>query len=172
MNTRAYLQSIMPSRDIVDAFANRPGRLKEVRYKPGLTFDPVLGWVLHNSVRQDGIDNSKTFYHYESDGARSCITSSDQPCRIHTYGNSFTHCDQVSDGKTWQEFLAAHLCEPVRNYGIGGYSVYQAYRRMQLVEAKHPDDYLILNIYDDDHMRNLDAWREIRKKGRGALPER
>ena len=172
MNTRAYLQSIMPSRDIVDAFVNRPDRSKEVRYKPGLTFDPVLGWVLRNSVRQDGIDNSKTFYHYESDGDRSCITPSDQPCRIHTYGNIFTHSDQVSDGKTWQEFIAAHLCEPVRNYGIGGYSVYQAYRRMQLVEAKHPADYLILNIYDDDHMRNLDAWHEIRKKGRGALPER
>lgn len=168
MNTRACLQSIMPSRDIVDAFVNRPGRSKEVRYKPGLTFDPVLGWVLRNSVRQDGIDNSKTFYHYESDGARSCIASSDQPCRIHTYGNSFTHCDQISDGKTWQEFLAAHLCEPVRNYGIDGYSVYQAYRRMQLVEAKHPADYLILNIYDDDHICNLNAWREIRKKGRGT----
>jgi hypothetical protein len=79
--------------------------------------------------------------------------------RIHTYGDSFTHCDQVSDGETWQEYLAAHLQEPIRNYGIGGYSVYQAYRRMRKVEGEQGVEYIILNVYDDDHFRNLDAWR-------------
>ena len=24
----------------------------------------------------------------------------DRPCRVNTYGDSFTHCDQVSDGET------------------------------------------------------------------------
>ena len=54
----------------------------------------------------------------------------DRPCRMNTYGDSFTQCHQVSDGETWQEYLAAHLGEPVRNFGVGGYGVYQAYRRM------------------------------------------
>ena len=50
-------------------------------------------------------------------------------CRINTYGDSFTQGSQVSDGETWQEILAAHMGEPVRNWGIGGHGVYQAYRR-------------------------------------------
>jgi hypothetical protein len=87
-----------------------------------------------------------------------------EECRIHTYGDSFTHCDQVCDGETWQEFLAAHLREPIRNYGVGGHSVYQAYRRMLKVEREGPHRarYAILTIYDDDHFRNLDPWRGIR----------
>ena len=58
--------------------------------------------------------------------------------------------------------MAAHFREPVRNYGVGGFSVYQAYRRMLLVEARDPVEYIILNIYDDDHFRNLESWRAIR----------
>ena len=53
-----------------------------------------------------------------------------RPCRINTYGDSFTQCHQVSDAETWQEYLAGHLGEPIRNFGMGGYGVYQAYRRM------------------------------------------
>jgi hypothetical protein len=32
---------------------------------------------------------------------------------------SFTQYHQVSDGETWQEYLAAHLGEPVGDFGIG-----------------------------------------------------
>jgi hypothetical protein len=56
---------------------------------------------------------------------RQCHRALGRACRVHTYGDSFTHCDQVSDGETWQEFLAAHLQEPVKNFGVGGYSVFQ-----------------------------------------------
>jgi hypothetical protein len=86
----------------------------------------------------------------------------DKPCRINTYGDSFTQCHQVSDHETWQEVLAAHLQEPVRNFGIGGWSVYQAYLRMLKEEKRTPAEYIIFNIYDDDHKRNLDSWRNIR----------
>jgi hypothetical protein len=68
----------------------------------------------------------------------------------------------VSDGETWQEYLAAHIQEPIRNYGVGGYSVHQAYRRMLKVEKEYPANYIILNIWDDDHFRNTDSWRSIR----------
>ena len=93
---------------------------------------------------------------------RRRVHAADQQARIHSYGDSFTHCDQVSDGETWQEYLAAHFREPVENFGVGGYSVYQAYRRMLKVEAEHPGEYILLNIWSDDHFRNLDAWRSIR----------
>jgi len=83
-------------------------------------------------------------------------------CRINCYGNSFTQCHQVSDGETWEEILAAHLGEPLRNFGVGGWSVYQAYLRMKREEKKTPAKYIIFNIWCDDHYRNLDAWRNIR----------
>ena len=115
------------------------------------------------------MDGSRGFYHYRPDGARRVVNFPDETCRVHTYGNSFTHCDQVSDGETWQEVLAAHLQDPIRNFGIGGYSVYQAYRRMRKVEPVTGAEYIVLNVWDDDHFRNLDAWRSIRSGRRGRF---
>jgi len=159
---REYLRSLMPSREQVDNFIHGRQGPQKLSRNQGWLFDPDLGWVLCDSIRSRSVDGSKGFYHYEADGARKVVNFPDKPCRIHTYGNSFTHCDQVSDGETWQEYLAAHIQEPIRNYGVGGYSVYQAYRRMLKVEAEKPAEYIILNIWDDDHYRNLDSWRSIR----------
>jgi hypothetical protein len=131
----------------------------------GYTYDSELGWVHADTVHEEsGVDNTCTFYHYERDGARRVINGRGEPCRIHAYGDSYTQCDQVNDGETWSEFLAARLHEPVRNYGVGGYSVYQALRRMQKVEreGEHRAQYVILNLSEDNHFRNLDAWRGLR----------
>jgi len=159
---RKYLRALMPSREQVDNFIHGRQGPEKLSRNQGWTFDSELGWVLCDSVRPRSVDGSKGFYRYEPDGARKVINFPDKPCRIHTYGNSFTHCDQVSDGETWQEYLAAHIQEPIRNYGVGGYSVYQAFRRMLKVEKQTPAKYIILNIWDDDHFRNLDSWRSIR----------
>ena len=180
MDAKSYLESIMPTREMVDHFTKPQDASTQIPLNLGgimcnnakSTFHSELGWVLCDGVRGGSVDGSHGFYAYEPDGARRVVNFPDQPSRIHTYGNSFTHCDQVSDGETWQEYLAAHLQEPIRNYGIGGYSVYQAYRRMRIVEEKHPAEYIILNIWDDDHYRNLDSWRSIRsgRPGRFTLP--
>jgi hypothetical protein len=171
---KAFLRSVMPAQDEVKNFlAGKQGHEK-ISYNDGWVYDRDLGWIVCDSVRPRfgqkykgvylpyGLGGSRTFYHYEEDGARKVINFPNRHCRIHTYGDSFTHCDQVNDGETWQEYLAAHLQEPIRNYGVGGYGVYQAYLRMLKVEKQRPADYIILNIYDDDHYRNLDAWRSIR----------
>jgi lysophospholipase L1-like esterase len=123
-------------------------------------YDPVLGYVFWNCRFAHGIDGSICTYTYEPSrqgtaGARLMMTNSDKPCRINTYGDSLTHGDQVNDGETWQERLAAHLGEPVRNFGVGNYSVYQAYLRMQWEEAQKPAKYIIITFYDDDHRRSL-----------------
>jgi len=96
------------------------------------------------------------------------IAYCDKPCRINTYGDSFTHCDQVSDGESWQEYLAAHLCEPIRNYGVSGHGVYQMYVRMQREELRTPAKTIIVNIYSDDHYRSLRCWDAI--TGRSDRP--
>lgn len=127
-------------------------------------YDSRFGWLLKNARFAEGIDGSTCFYHYVDNGdhERVMIAHADKPCRINTYGNSFTMCHQVNDGETWQEVLASHLGEPVRNFGVGAWSVYQAFLRMKHEERRVPADVVILNIYDDDHYRNLDAWRHIR----------
>jgi hypothetical protein len=121
-----------------------------------------FGWLLRNARFQDGVGGSTTVYTYGSLDERITIHYRERPCRINTYGDSFTQCHQVSDGETWQEVLAAHLQEPIRNFGVGGWSVYQAYRRMLKEEQRVPAKYIIFNIFDDDHFRNLDSWRNIR----------
>jgi len=123
-------------------------------------FDPELGYVPSDSIQRDGVDGSRTVYRYGPAGERKLINYADRPCRVNTYGNSFTQCHQVSDGETWQEYLAAHLGEPIRNFGVGGYGVFQAFarlRRMEQTAVQSP--YLIFNLYDDDHRRTLMPWR-------------
>ena len=129
-----------------------------------VAFDPELGYELKDYVFQDGMEGTRSAYTYEPVGGhRKLINYADQPCRINTYGDSFTQCAQVSDGESWQEILAAHIREPIRNFGVGGYGVYQAYRRAMRVEATElAAQYVVLNIWDDDHKRNIDAARWIR----------
>src|SRR5262245_58267371 len=129
---------------------------------PFCKYDAELGYLHIDRDFREGVSGAICQYRYDRLDARRMKAHADKPCRINTYGNSFTSCEQVSDGETWQEVLAAHLCEPVRNYGIGGYSVYQAYLRMRREEQRAPARYIVLNIFDDDHYRNLHGWQRIR----------
>lgn len=127
-------------------------------------YDSELGWLLLNAEINDGIDGSLCTYTYydEGKGSRILINNSAKKHRISAYGDSFTQCHQVSDGQTWEEVLSAQIGEPIKNYGVGGWSVYQAYLRMLKEEKTNPSEFIIFNIYSDDHYRNLDAWRSIR----------
>jgi len=125
-------------------------------------YDAELGYILGNDLLPGAIDKSKYISTVRSDGARAMHMYENLPCRINTYGNSFTMCSQVSDGETWQEYLAAHLGEPVRNYGMGGYGVYQAYRRMLREEKTESSaDYMLFYIWGDDHSRSLLTCRYV-----------
>jgi hypothetical protein len=142
-----YLRASAVPPDVIDGFLRGPSWAR---------FDPELGYVLGNYLPTDGIDGSATISTSRPDGARTSFMYAGRPCRINTYGDSFTQCHQVSDGETWQEYLAAHLGEPVRNFGMGGYGAYQAYRRMAREEkTAHGAKYLIFYIWGDDHIRSL-----------------
>jgi hypothetical protein len=144
-----YLRESAVSKEIIDVFLD-PSQPSWAR------FDPELGYTLGNSMPRDGMDGSFTISTSQKNGARTAHIYVGRTCRINTYGNSFTQCHQVSDGETWQEYLAAHLGEPVRNFGMGGYGVYQAYRRMVRTEQTDDSaDYVILYIWGDDHYRSI-----------------
>ena len=142
-----YLRASAVPPDVIDGFLRGPSWAR---------FDPELGYVLGNDLPTDGIDGSATISTARPDGSRTSFMYAGRPCRINTYGDSFTQCHQVSDGETWQEYLAAHLGEPVRNFGMGGYGAYQAYRRMIREErTDHGAKYLIFYLWGDDHIRSL-----------------
>lgn len=170
-------------KDVLYAAAYFPKEIERVLDKKNptfLKFDPVLGYLMNNHQFRDGMDKTMSDYNFETKGGhRRMINYADKPCRINTYGNSYTQCAQVSDGETWQETLAAHFREPIRNFGVGGYGVYQAYRRLMSTEQNKnlAVNNIILNIWDDDHFRNIDAARWIRvgwifkEMPRGGGPE-
>jgi hypothetical protein len=156
LDHRTYLSRILyTQQEIDDWFAAKAFEFEK--------YDGELGWVLRDIRLADGVDGSTSTYRYGQNGERRMINYADRSCQINTYGDSFTQCHQVSDGETWQEVLAAHLGEPIRNFGVGGYSVYQAYRRMLRQEAALPSKTIVFNIYSDDHYRNLTGWRQIRR---------
>lgn len=139
----------------------------------GWVYDADLGFVhAPATLYGNGVMGTNTRTDYELDGARKLVNCIGSDSRIHTYGDSFTHCDQVNDGETWQEVLASHLQEPIRNYGVGAYSVYQSYLRMKkLRDAGNTAPYVVLNIYEDDHYRNL-LWRGLNVSARKLDPPR
>jgi hypothetical protein len=168
MKYEEYIRKAAASEEEIDVFLNKPSWAQ---------FDPDVGYILGNYSPHDGVDGSKTISTVRKDGARTSFVYTDRPCRINTYGNSFTQCHQVSDAETWQEYLAGHLGEPIRNYGMGGFGVYQAYRRMLREEStENAAEYLMLYIWGDDHIRTLlrcryaltRDWRKTQDKKEGV----
>ena len=146
-----YLRASTVPRSTIDDFIHRPN---------WATFDPELGYTLHDSLIPWGMDDSRTIESLRPDGARSRFLYADRKPRINSYGNSYTECTEVSDGETWQEYLAGHLGEPIGNFGVGGYGVYQAYRRMLRVERTADGaQYVILYVWGEDPVRSLKRCR-------------
>lgn len=152
---REYLRRLLLTREDVDAW------LKQQAF-PFSKYDAQLGYLHIDREFPEGMDKAICRYRYDKLGARRMLAHAGEPCRINTYGNSYTSCEQVSDGETWQEALAAHLGEPIRNYGIGAYSVYQAYLRMLREEQRAAARYIVFNIFHDDHLRNLHGWQRFK----------
>ena len=147
MNYEQYIRENIPAKAEIDVFLNELSWAK---------FDPETGYKLGNYMPHDGMDKSSTISTSNSDGTRTSFVYANKPCRINTYGDSFTQCHQVSDAETWQEYLAGHLGEPIRNFGMGGLGVYQAYRKMLREEStKDSAKYVMLYIWGDDHIRSL-----------------
>jgi len=118
-------------------------------------YDSELGMLHRDRRYKEGVNDSYCVYSYDDQDARRGFLYADQPCRIHAYGSAFAGGEQVNDGETWEEALAAHLCEPIKNFGVGGFSTYTAYLRMKHVEPQDPAPYLIFNLAKGDHGFNL-----------------
>ena len=144
-----YLAKSAVQKGVIDVFLSKD----DASYAQ---FDPELGYTVGNALIPDGMDGSLSITTSQANGARSSMMYRKLPSRINTYGDSFTQCSQTNDGETWQEYLAAHLGEPIRNFGVGGFGVYQAYRRLLRTEQTEDGaEYLILYVWGDDHFRSI-----------------
>ena len=142
-----YLRNSAVPKEELDIFLNKNSWAQ---------FDPEVGYTLGNYMPHDGIAKSFTLSTVMHDGKRTNAVYTDKPCRINTYGDSFTHCHQVSDAETWQEYLAGHLGEPIQNFGMGGFGIYQAYRRLIRREKVDKDSkYVMLYMWGDDYVRSV-----------------
>jgi hypothetical protein len=152
-SVREFLEERLYTRAEIDAWLEP----KESAFS---TYDPQVGYRNRNRVFKEGINGSYVTYRYEPSGARKIMMYAGRPSRINTYGSSFTDCEQVNDGETWQEKLAAHLGEPVRNFGVGGQTSYLSYVRMLREEQNTPADYIIMNI-TPPYERQMFNWQAI-----------
>ena len=89
---KEYLEKSAVSRETIDRFLRGPSWGQ---------FDPELGYILGNYLPADGVDQSATISTVQTNGARTSFMYAGRKCRINTYGDSFTLCEQVSDGETW-----------------------------------------------------------------------
>lgn len=166
MTTEEFLLSLMPTEEMVDRFVDPTVYIDDqIKNNRGRTFHPELGFIVKDTILNDAMHEGKSKVTFQSNGARSQVNFPDQTPRISSFGNSFTMCNQVNDGESWQEYLGANIGEPIANYGIGGYSVFQAYLRLLREEKNNPSELIIFNTWEDDHYRNLCAWKSIRQGG-------
>ena len=113
-------------------------------------YDAALGW--------------KTVYatsHGERPRRRQYDTT-----QILTFGDSFTHGDEVADGETWQEHLAERLRSNVFNFGNGAYGTDQAYLRFsETPEIK--TKYILLGLITENINRTVNVYRKFYKPNTG-----
>jgi hypothetical protein len=91
MDVRTYLQQFLPTQEQIEGYLKKDYYDAYDTIGQGCTYDAELGWILKEVIRHDGVDGSKTFYHYEPSGCRKRMNSPEKEARIHTYGDSFTH---------------------------------------------------------------------------------
>ena len=92
-----------------------------------MIFSSKLGWT----IKENGKGLS---YQANSSGIRSNkeyeLKPPDNVLRISTFGDSFTHCNDVTNNETWQAILERINTDlEVINFGVGAYGLDQAYLR-------------------------------------------
>jgi hypothetical protein len=121
--------------------------------------DPDLGW----SIKSKGYlpeYNAKA----NSDGIRADRDYQLAPptgvLRIATFGDSYTHGDDVSNENTWQEFLTTFESNlEVLNFGVPGYGLDQAFLRYQKNGKRYQPHIVLIGFMTTDIFRHVNVFR-------------
>ena len=132
-----------------------------------IRFDRTLGW----SIRKDS-RTGNGMYKSNSDGIRGdkdyTFKITNGKLRITTFGDSFTHGDDVSNMDTWQsrmESKAPHL--EVLNFGVGGYGLDQAYLRFLEHGSKYESNLVLIGFMTENINRNRNRFRPFYSRNTG-----
>lgn len=122
--------------------------------------DEQLGWVPRpSSAGLTYVSNAQGVRTFPTDRVYSSVPAPGK-IRIATFGDSFTHCDEVTNDQTWQNVLEQH--DPrleVMNYGVPGYGTDQAHLRHER-EIEHARPHIsMLGIWVENICRNLNIFR-------------
>ena len=122
-----------------------------------LFFSPTLGWT----IKKNG---SSDLYQANSYGIRSdkeyALSPPDGIRRVSTFGDSFTHCDDVKNNETWQAIMESHDANiEVLNFGVGGYGLDQAYLRYREDGRQHKPHIVLIGFMSENIYRNVNTYR-------------
>ncbi len=124
---------------------------------PYITLSPTLGW----SIKPNG---STKLNRSNSAGIRSSKEYALQPAhdihRLSTFGDSFTHGDEVGNDDTWQARMESR--DPtieVLNFGVGGYGLDQAYLRYLEQGRQYRSHTVLIGFMSENIYRNVNTFR-------------
>lgn len=132
-----------------------------------MDFDSDLGWtILPNGT--------STLYSANASGFRANRNYPEVPpenvIRISTYGDSFTHCDDVNNAETWQnqiEQMDGKL--EVLNFGVPGYGPDQALLRFRRSGKKHQSHFVLIGMLAENVNRISNIFRPFYIPGTGIV---
>jgi len=137
-------------------------------------YDTELGWdnVPSSQGGARNILNAPWIATYDAKGARtSCMAAAtdDGDAIIATYGDSFTHGDEVNNDATWQCALERRIRRRVVNYGVAAYGVDQAVLKAERHWRQgRIAPITLLCVYENDLDRALNRYRPFLSPHTGA----
>ena len=115
----------------------------------------ILGWQYYDEAFRD-VKLARGVAGWDNYGKNPRPSSGphDRPC-VTTFGDSFTHGDEVGADEAWSYLASERLGCEVVNHGIGGYGTDQALVRFSEVAPTTP--VVLLGVYQEMLRRNLSA---------------
>jgi hypothetical protein len=125
-----------------------------------MRMDQRLGWTNRSEAKTFNV------VHYESDAAGMRILPGWEPARragsdvrIAAFGDSFTHCNEVSFEDCWTHLIEVETGARVLNGGVGGYGTDQAFLRYLEMQKDLDADIVVLGLMIGDIKRNVNIFR-------------
>lgn len=129
--------------------------------------DPFLGW----KIKPNG---TSTLYQANAQGIRGNREYSEVAevdlIRIATFGDSFTHGDEVPNSSTWQaQWEALDHSYEVLNFGVGGYGPEQAYLRYVYEGKRFHPQIVLIGFMPENIYRSVNVFRPFYTSGTGLV---
>ena len=124
-------------------------------------YHPELGWAPRAGHRGG-------LYAYNRDGIRADVEYDRTPqpgvLRIATFGDSFTHGDEVRNSETWPHALEMALLSrgvraEVLNFAMSGFGMDQALLRWQIEGRRFEPDIVVFGLNPENMARNINVFR-------------